>query len=214
MLTLKPILAPTLAIFVCCTPPAPALRHAEVAEATAHGLPKYALGETPTAQQIAGWNIDASAPDGSSLPPGSGSVSDGKQVYEENCVGCHGPNGEGPMFQLAGGRGSLATGHPAQTVGSYWPYATTLWDYINRAMPLSSPHVLSHDQVYAVAAYVLYLNHIVPKDAIMNASSLAKVKMPNVENFITGDPRPDVKNTACMERCPAPLSGSSKNETK
>jgi len=78
MLTLKTILAPTLAIFVCYMPTAPALRHAEAAEATAHGLPIYALGETPTAQQIAGWNIDASAPDGSDLPPGSGSVSDGK----------------------------------------------------------------------------------------------------------------------------------------
>jgi cytochrome c len=176
--------------------------HAQPAQAASHGTPNDRLGETPTTEQIAGWNIDASQPDGAGLPPGSGSVSEGKQVYEENCVACHGPGGGGPMFKLVGGGGSLATKHPVQTVGSYWPYATTIWDYINRAMPLTSPQSLSHDQVYAVTAYVLYLNHIVSEDAVMNASTLPKVKMPNAGNFISPDPRPDVHNTACMENCP------------
>jgi cytochrome c len=202
MLTRKTVLIAGIAASALCIPPTFAQQHAQPAEAASHGAPDYGLGKTPTAQQIAGWDIDASQPDGSGLPPGSGSVSQGKKVYEENCVACHGPDGGGPMYKLVGGRGSLATKHPVQTVGSYWPYATTLWDYINRAMPLTNPHSLNHDQVYAVAAYVLYLNHIVPTDAVMNASTLPKVKMPNAEGFVSPDPRPDVHNMACMENCP------------
>jgi cytochrome c len=162
----------------------------------------YGLGTVPTRQQIAGWNIDASRPDGSGLPPGSGSVSQGKQVYEQTCVACHGADGSGPMDRLVGGKGTLDSKKPVRTVGSYWPYATTLWDYIDRAMPFNNPHSLSPDQVYAVAAYVLFLNHIVPQDATMDRDTLPKVKMPNQGDFIRPDPRPDVHNTACMSNCP------------
>ena len=214
MLTRKSILISGIAVFVLCVPPTLAQQHSQPNQAASHGMPKYGLGKTPTAQQIAGWNIDASQPDGSGLPPGSGSVSQGKQVYEQNCVACHGPDGGGPMFKLVSGGGTLATNRPVQTIGSYWPYATTLWDYINRAMPLTSPRSLSHDQVYAAAAYVLYLNHLVPEDAVMNASTLPKVKMPNADNFTSPDPRPDTNNTACMQNCPALDAQSSRNGPK
>ncbi|HEU5018844.1 MAG TPA: cytochrome c [Pseudolabrys sp.] len=165
-------------------------------------LGPYGLGMVPTQQQIAGWNIDASRPDGSGLPPGSGSVSQGKQVYDQTCVACHGADGTGPMDRLVGGKGTLDSNKPVRTVGSYWPYATTLWDYIHRAMPFNSPQSLSPDQVYAVTAYVLYLNHIVPQDATMSRDTLPKVKMPNQGDFIRPDPRPDVHNIACMSNCP------------
>jgi cytochrome c len=165
-------------------------------------LGPYGLGMVPTQQQIAGWNIDASRPDGSGLPPGSGSVSQGKQVYDQTCVACHGADGTGPMDRLVGGKGTLDSNKPVRTVGSYWPYATTLWDYIHRAMPFNSPQSLSPDQVYAVTAYVLYLNHIVPQDATMSRDTLPKVKMPNQGDFIRPDQRPDVHNIACMSNCP------------
>jgi cytochrome c len=167
------------------------------------GTAHYGLGTTPTPQQIAGWNIDASQPDGQGLPPGRGSVAEGKQLYEANCVACHGADGMGPMDRLVGGQGTLDTKAPVRTVGSYWPYATTLWDYTNRAMPFTSPHMLTHDQVYAVTAYVLFMNKIVPENAVLDAKTLAAVKMPNAGDFSEHDPRPDVKNTACMSNCPS-----------
>lgn len=174
--------------------PAPAAKTADVGT--------YGLGTAPTQQQVAGWNIDASRPDGSGLPPGSGNVTQGKQVYEQTCVACHGADGTGPMDRLVGGKDTLGSKKPVRTVGSYWPYATTLWDYIDRAMPFNNPHSLSPDQVYAVAAYVLFLNHIVPQDATMDRDTLPKVKMPNQGDFIHPDPRPDLHNTACMSNCP------------
>lgn len=105
------------------------------------------------------------------------------------------------MDRLVGGQGTLASDKPVRTVGSYWPYATTLFDYIHRAMPFNAPGSLSADQVYAVSAYVLYLNGIVDKDATMNANTLANVQMPNRNGFTRGDPRPDVRNTPCMRDC-------------
>jgi mono/diheme cytochrome c family protein len=152
----------------------------------------YGLGQPATPQEIAGWNIDVRA-DGAGLPPGRGGVSEGRDIYAQKCSVCHGQNGEGtPMDPLAGGAGSLTTARPLRTVGSYWPYATTLFDFIRRAMPFNAPQSLTPNQVYAVAAYVLYLNKIVPADAVLDAKTLPRVAMPNRNGFTSPDPRPDV----------------------
>ncbi len=150
------------------------------------------IGHAATAEQITGWDIDVRA-DGRGLPAGRGSVAEGQKIFAETCAVCHGENGEGkPADRLVGGYGTLATAKPVLTVGSYWPYATTLFDFIHRAMPFNAPQSLTADQVYAVAAYVLYLNRIVPEDAILDADSLPKVAMPNRNGFTSPDPRPDV----------------------
>lgn len=163
--------------------------------------PRYDLGRQATQREIAGWNIDIE-PNGAGLPPGSGSVAQGQQVYGETCASCHGDRGQGkPMDQLVGGQGTLANEKPIKTVGSYWPYATTLFDYVRRAMPFNAPESLTNDQVYAVVAYVLQLNGIVDQGAVMNARTLPKVRMPNRDGFISPDPRPDVRNSACMKNC-------------
>lgn len=167
----------------------------------------YGLGMPATEQQVHAWYIDI-APDGKNLPPGSGTVLEGKQIYASTCAACHGAKGEGGIGdRLQGGQGTLATAKPIRTVGSYWPYATTLYDYIRRAMPMTAPQSLSDSQVYAVAAYVLYMNGLVKEDATLDAKSLMQVKMPNRHGFI-GDPRPDVKDKECMKNCVAPPGGN------
>jgi cytochrome c len=160
----------------------------------------YGIGRTATPAEIAGWNIDVGR-DGSGLPPGSGSVSHGREVFAQQCAACHGEKGEGGVGdRLVGGQGTLATAKPVRTVGSYWPYAPTLFDYIRRAMPQNAPESLNNDDVYAVSAYVLNLNGLLPDDATLDARTLAAVKMPNRKMFV-GDLRPDVKNSACMNHC-------------
>jgi len=144
---------------------------------------RFGLGETPTAEQLRGWDIDVRA-DGAGLPAGSGSVAQGQAIYQTRCLACHGVNGEkGTAPRLAGGQGTLATRSPVLTVGSYWPYATTLYDYIHRAMPQDSPQSLTPDEVYAVTAYTLHLNGIVKADAVLDAQSLAAIRMPNRDGF-------------------------------
>ncbi|MAZ05167.1 cytochrome c [Marinobacter sp. SS8-8] len=161
----------------------------------------YGLGREATDQEIAGWDIDV-PPSGEGLPDGSGSVADGKEVYQAQCQSCHGADGKsGPMDRLAGGNGTLASDSPVKTVGSYWPYATTLYDYVYRAMPFNSPQSLSPDETYAVTAYVLHLNGIVEEDATLDSDSLPEVKMPNRDGFAHPDPRPDVDARACMSDC-------------
>lgn len=148
-----------------------------------HPGPRLGLGQTPSAEQIRAWDIDVRA-DGAGLPAGRGSVAQGQVIYAARCAACHGANGEkgiGP--RLAGGQGTLASKAPVLTVGSYWPYATTLYDYIHRAMPLDSPQSLTPDEVYAVTAYTLHLNGIVKADAVLDATSLAGIKMPNRDGF-------------------------------
>ncbi|HTY67031.1 MAG TPA: c-type cytochrome [Alphaproteobacteria bacterium] len=146
--------------------------------------PAYQFGRSPTPDEIKAWDIDV-LPDGTGLPDGSGTVAHGKQVYQENCEVCHGTNGVGGIKdRLAGGQGTLATDHPIKTVGSYWPYATTLFDYIRRAMPYPSPGSLSADDTYSVAAYILNLNGIVPADATLDKTSVPKIQMPNRDGFI------------------------------
>jgi len=153
----------------------------------------YGLGRPASAQEIAGWDIDVRG-DGAGLPPGRGDVQTGREIYAQQCAACHGDAGQGgPMDRLVGGAGTLATDKPVKTVGSFWPYATTLFDFIRRAMPYTAPQSLSPDQVYAVVAYVLYLNGIVPRDAVLDARTLPMVKMPNRNGFTSPDPRPDVR---------------------
>jgi cytochrome c len=157
------------------------------------------IGQTPTEELIKAWNIDI-APDGANLPDASGSVAQGQKIFADTCAACHGEHGtEGPMDRLVGGKGTLDTKKPIMTVGSYWPYATTLYDYIHRAMPLTNPQSLSADQVYAVTAYVLNLNKIVPDDAVLDKHSLPAVKMPNRDGF---EPTEAPRGTACMTNCP------------
>ena len=137
-------------------------------------------------------NIDITvAPNGKGLPSGSGSVLAGAVVYAKNCQACHGPQGAGkPAEQLTGGVGSLASGKPVKTPASYWPSATTLFDYIRRAMPITSPQSLTNDEVYAVTAYILSIDGIVPKDAVLDAKSLPQIKMPNRDGFVRWRPKP------------------------
>ena len=142
------------------------------------------LGATPSAAMLAAMDMSI-PPNGAGLPAGSGSVAQGKAVFDAKCQTCHGPKGEGkPADPLVGGIGSLASGKPMRTVGSYWPYATTLFDYTRRAMPSNAPQTLSNEEVYAVSAYVLFLNGIVPESAVMTAQTLPQVKMPNRDGFI------------------------------
>jgi len=147
-------------------------------------------------------------PDGRGLLPGASTAAAGKDVYTRRCETCHGPTGkEGPQDVLVGGQGSLATSRPQKTIGSYWPYATTLWDYIRRAMPFTAPQTLTVDETYALTAYVLYLNDILPADAALDHNSLVALKLPNRDGFTTRHGflrrggRPDTRNVACMRDC-------------
>jgi S-disulfanyl-L-cysteine oxidoreductase SoxD len=153
---------------------------------------RYGFGHPATEEEIRVWNIDV-APTGEGLPPGRGTVKHGAEVFAAKCASCHGPTGtEGPKDRLVGGQGTLATANPIKTIGSYWPYATTLYDYIKRAMPFNAPQSLTADETYAVVAWLLFQNKIISEDAVMDAQSLPKVQMPNRDGFIR-DPRPDVR---------------------
>ena len=158
----------------------------------ARAAERFGIGRPATEAEIAAWNIDIDR-DGRKLPPGRGSVAHGREVFEAQCASCHGNRGEGGTGErLAGGQGSLASAKPIKTVGSFWPYAPTLFDYIRRAMPMNAPQSLSDDDVYAVSGYVLHLNGLAPGDAVFDARSLAATRMPNRDGFVP-DPRPDVK---------------------
>src|SRR5271163_485939 len=148
----------------------------------------YGIGREATPQEIAGWDIDVS-PSGAGLPPGRGDVREGEAIFAHKCAACHGAHGEGkPMDALVGGIGTISTMKPDKTVGSFWPYATTLFDYVRRAMPLNAPQSLTPDEVYAVSAYVLFLDRIVPPDSTLDADNLAKVNMPNRDGFVSAQP--------------------------
>jgi cytochrome c len=141
------------------------------------------LGQPVNQSDIAAWDISV-GPDGATLPPGEGTVSAGKALYEQQCLACHGQDGAGrPNDQLAGGQGTLRDAAPVRTVGSYWPYATTLFDYIRRAMPFTQPQSLTAEQTYALTAYLLHLNGIIDERQAMNARTLPAVVMPNRDNF-------------------------------
>ena len=143
------------------------------------------LGRAATPEEIAAWDISID-PSGAGLPPGAGTARQGEAVFAAKCAACHGEKGAGkPNDQLVGGNGTL-TGDkpPVKTVGSYWPYATTLFDYIRRAMPLNESKTLADDEVYGLAAYLLQLNGIIGESDTMDAGTLAKVRMPNREGFV------------------------------
>jgi len=184
---------------------------------TADAQEKFNFGKTATADEIAGWDIDI-RPDGKGLPVGQGSVEEGEVLYEQLCASCHGlfGEGEGRWPVLAGGQDTLSEERPTKTVGSYWPYASTLYDYIRRAMPFTAPRSLSDEQVYHITAYVLYLNELVEDDFVLTHENLATIEMPNKDGFFV-DPRPDVKNTRCMKDCNDPktmnISGTLKGIT-
>jgi mono/diheme cytochrome c family protein len=153
--------------------------------------PKYGVGRPATPEQIRALGA-AIAPDGTGLPEGSGTVAAGRDLFVSECARCHGVNAVGDVGPpLVGGQGTLNTAKPLKTVGSYWPYATTVWDFINRAMPFDRPGSLKPPEVYAVVAYILNLNGIIGNDQVMDAKSLPRVKMPNRDGFVA-DPRPDV----------------------
>jgi S-disulfanyl-L-cysteine oxidoreductase SoxD len=153
--------------------------------------PSFGVGRAPTADELKAIDIEV-MPDGRGLPPGSGTARAGKDVYASRCATCHGPTGkEGPQDVLVGGKGTLNTSKPLKTVGSYWPYATTLWDYIRRAMPFDHPGTMSSDDVYAATAYLLFLNGIVGESDVLDQTTLPRVQMPNRNGFVD-DPRPDV----------------------
>ncbi|GJL56107.1 MAG: cytochrome c [Nitrospirales bacterium] len=181
--TLTPIWVMTV-MFICVSALVSAAAESE-------HTPTYNIGRPASQAEIHAWNIDI-APNGEGLPSGQGTVIEGATVYTNICASCHGLTGiEGPMPILIGGRDTLTTNQPLKTVGSYWPYATTLYDYIYRAMPLNAPQSLSPQQVYAVVAWILFRNGIIEESTILNAQTLPAVHMPNQKGFVR-DTRPDV----------------------
>lgn len=142
------------------------------------------LGHAVSPEEVAAWNISV-FPDGEGLPAGEGNVVQGENIYRQKCLACHGENGLGASAdQLAGAQMSLTSEYPEKTIGTYWPYATTLFDVVRRGMPMNAPGTLTDNETYAVTAYLLYLNNIISKDDVMNSSTLPKVKMPNEDGFI------------------------------
>ena len=210
--SLRSALRLTLLLAVVVPVPASA---APAGNANVAGQPKYGFGKPATRAEIAGWDIDV-RPDGAGLPPGRGSVAEGQVIYDEKCANCHGTFGESNSYMaIAGGVGSLGTDQPIRTTGSKLNHATTLWDYINRAMPFQAPQTLRPDEVYALTAYVLHLSDIVPADTVLDQTSLPTLQMPNRGGFTTGhgmmrrDGKPDTHNAACMTNCAAEVRLSS-----
>lgn len=147
------------------------------------------LGVEISAEDLAPWDISIET-DGSGLPPGSGDVATGEAIYVAQCLACHGEEGAGqPNDRLVGGHGTLSDLNQVRTIGSYWPYASTVFDYIRRAMPFNTPQSLDDDQVYALTAYLLYLNGLIDEDDVMDARSLSRIRMPNRDGFIVAYPR-------------------------
>jgi S-disulfanyl-L-cysteine oxidoreductase SoxD len=169
---------------------------------TAAAEAPFGLGRLATPEEIAGWDIDV-RPDGTGAPPGSGSVRDGEDIYMQRCASCHGDFGEafGRWPALMGGDGSLASNEPDKTVGSYWPYASTLFDYIYRAMPFGDAQSLTHDETYAVTAYVLYLNFLVDEEFVLTDENLADIEMPNVDGFYVMEEPEFPPHEPCMQDC-------------
>lgn len=148
--------------------------------------PNYSnIGRTPTEEEIRAWNI-AIGPAGRELPAGSGTAKEGAKLFATKCAACHGPTAEGTQLapRLLGGQGTISTLQPLRTIGSYWPFATTVWDYINRAMPRNQEGSLRPDEIYSLTAYILYRNGIIQETDVMDAQSLPKVQMPNRNGFI------------------------------
>ena len=170
----------------------------------------FNLGQLATAEQVAGWDIDV-RPDGLGAPVGAGNAFDGEEVYAERCASCHGDFGEAvdnwPV--LVGGEGTLNGHDPVKTTGSYWPYASTMYDYIYRAMPFGEAQSLTHDETYQIVAYLLYMNDIIDDEFELNQENIGTIEMPNRNGFMMPDPRPDaqpISGVACMKNCDVPTN--------
>jgi len=163
---------------------------------------KPRFGKPVSEADLAAWNIDIRTPDGQGLPAGRGSVAQGRQVYTAKCVACHGVDAKGGAVygSMVGGIGSFKGAPRVVTPGSMYPYAPILFDYMRRSMPMDRPQTMTNDEVYALSAYLLNLNGLVPADAVMDAQSLPKVQMPNRDGFLQDD-RPDTQATRCMANC-------------
>jgi len=181
---------------------------------------RLGIGRIATPDEIAGWDIDI-RPDGHGLPPGKGTVKDGETLYMERCAACHGEFGEssGRWPILSGGNGSLATHDPVKSVGSYWPYASTVIDYIRRSMPFGNAQSLTNDELYAITAYVLFLNDIVQsEDFELSAKNFPTIRLPNEANFYDDDreiaEKHFWKKSPCMTDCApgeARITGRARN---
>lgn len=151
--------------------------------------PQSSIGRTPTPEEIKRWDVSV-FPDGRELPPGGGTAAEGAEVYRLRCEECHGPEAKGAdQAALVGGHDTLAGDKPKKTTVGYWPYATTIFDYVRRSMPFKKPGSLTDDQVYAVVAYLLSLDGVIESDARMDRDSLPEVRLPNRDGFVP-DPRP------------------------
>ena len=201
--------------------PSPAVKEPGAGEAPAEVVPaapselapmgeggmKLGLGRVATEEEIAAWDIDV-RPDGLGLPEGSGTASQGMAIYDENCASCHGDFGEaiGRWPVLAGGQGTLQNDRPEKTIGSYWPYLSTVYDYVKRAMPFGNARSLSDDDVYALTAYLLYLNDIVDDEQFeLSKENFSSIHLPNEQNFVDDDraqePHYAAKAEPCMSDC-------------
>ena len=170
----------------------------------------FNLGQLATAEQVAGWDIDV-RPDGLGAPVGTGNAFDGEEVYADRCASCHGDFGEAvdrwPV--LVGGEGTLNGHDPVKTTGSYWPYASTMYDYIYRAMPFGEAQSLTHDETYQIVAYLLFMNDIIDDEFELNQENIGTIEMPNRDGFMMPDPRPDaqpISGVACMKNCDVPTN--------
>ncbi len=170
----------------------------------------FNLGTIATAEEVAGWDIDV-RPDGLGAPVGMGTAIDGEEVYAERCAACHGDFGEAvdnwPI--LVGGEGTLDDADPVKTTGSYWPYASTMYDYIYRAMPFGEAQSLSHDETYQIVAFLLYMNDIIDDDFELSHENIGSIEMPNRDGFFLPDPRPDAQAASgepCMRDCDVPTN--------
>ena len=163
---------------------------------------KPRLGQTISEADLASWNIDIRTPDGLGLPAGRGSAAEGRQIYAAKCVACHGADAKGGPVSgtMVGGIGSMTKVPRIVTPGSMYPYAPILFDYIRRAMPMDKPQTLTANEVYALSAYLLNLNGLIPADAVMDQNSLPRVQMPNRDGFLIDD-RPDARAVRCMTNC-------------
>ena len=163
---------------------------------------KPRFGHPISETDLTAWNIDIRTPDGAGLPPGRGTVAEGKKVYDSKCVTCHGADAKGGSVYgaMVGGIGSFKTATRVVTPGSMYPYAPILFDYIRRSMPMDRPQSLTTNEVYALSAYILNLNGLVPANAVMDQNTLPQVQMPNRDGFIVDD-RPDTKAVRCMTNC-------------
>ncbi|WP_420819277.1 c-type cytochrome [Pacificoceanicola onchidii] len=185
---------------------APAAEETATASATTGEGLVFALGRMAHAEELAAWDVDV-LPDGTGLPDGSGNAFDGEGIFEDNCASCHGSFAEGVdnWPKLAGGEGSLADEDPLKTVGSYWPYLSTVWDYVHRSMPFGNAQSLSADETYAIVAYILYSNDMIDDDFELSRETWGEVEMLNAGGFIVDDREATEysqwRGEPCMENC-------------